>query len=114
MSEEDRFFFSLLFFFFLVFFFCVDGAVIGRAGTGRAGVVAPLGREKIQEARSWIWDIARAHRVNAENILEIKGETRHDDGRAFFGLFFFCFSVMICFFPFDPCFRIILCRLVGI
>lgn len=28
--------------------------------------VFPLGKDKIQEARTWIWDIARAHKVNAE------------------------------------------------
>ena len=32
----------------------------------------PQGREKVQEVRKWIWTIARAHKVNAENILKIK------------------------------------------
>ncbi len=38
--------------------------------------MCPLGRDKIQEARAWVWAIARAHKVNAENILEIRGERR--------------------------------------
>jgi hypothetical protein len=41
-------------------------------------VVCPLGRDKIQEARAWIWAIARAHKVNAENVLEIRGEQASD------------------------------------
>lgn len=36
-------------------------------------IVTPLGRDKVQEVRTWIWSIARAHKVNAENILEVKG-----------------------------------------
>ena len=36
-------------------------------------ISTPLGRDKVQAMRAWIWDIARAHGVNAENILESKG-----------------------------------------
>ena len=37
-------------------------------------ISTPAGRDKVQVMRSWVWEIARAHGVNAENILEIKGE----------------------------------------
>merc|ERR1711991_1273456 len=49
-----------------------DGEVIAKFAVNPATkwgkVTTPLGRGKIQDVRTWVWSMAEAHNVNAENI----------------------------------------------
>ena len=55
-----------------------DGELVAKMyphpdhGWPREKFPGPKGRDVVQDIRKWIWDIARAHEVNAENILEIR------------------------------------------